>query len=285
MRSYHKLKYLVSALALGTVFTAQAANAADLLIDPPHVPEVVVKQKGGWYLRGDITYDFQDSRGIDYSAGNSQIHIDEQHIELDDVFDLGLGVGYQINEYFRVDATGEYIFETDVHFKTSGNNNCGGGPGTCSSDEKTSYTAFKLMANAYADLGHYNGFTPYVGVGIGGARVSYDSLATSETSVNTDTQDHGPCPYDAATYAANGNQTTTQNERTTGGADSWRFAWALHAGTSYDLTHNLKLDLGYTYSRIEAGDMFKWDNGTGVRGHDKGIDSHVIKAGLRYQIW
>ena len=42
MRSYHKLKYLVSALALGTVFTAQAANAADLLIDTPHVPEVVV---------------------------------------------------------------------------------------------------------------------------------------------------------------------------------------------------------------------------------------------------
>ena len=217
MRSYHKLKYLVSAIALGTVFTAPAANAADLLIDPPHVPEVVVQQKGGWYLRGDITYDFQDHKGVDYSAGNSQIHIGNVHA--DDAFDLGIGIGYQINETFRVDATGEYVFETDVHFNTSGNNNCGGGPGTCASEEKTSYTAFKLMANAYADLGNFNGFTPYVGVGIGGARVSYDSLATSETCVNTDTQNHGPCPYDAANYAANGNHScinhTTKTRITT----------------------------------------------------------------------
>ena len=57
------------------------------------------------------------------------------------------------------------------------------------------------------------------------------------------------------------------------------------AGFSYDLTYNTKLDLGYTYSRIEGGDMFQWLDRSGTQGYDTGFDSHVVRAGLRYQIW
>ncbi len=39
--------------------------------------------------------------------------------------------------------------------------------------EKATVSTLKLMANAYVDLGHFNGLTPYVGAGIGGAYVTY----------------------------------------------------------------------------------------------------------------
>ena len=89
--------------------------------------------------------------------------------------------------------------------------------------------AWLLLANAYADLGTYYGFTPYVGAGIGGAHVKWDDLHNTI----------GPV--------------TTVHE----GAENWRFAWALMAGTAYCLTDNLKLDVGYRFSHINGGRMFE----------------------------
>ena len=66
---------------------------------------------------------------------------------------------------------------------------------------------------------------------------------------------------------------------------SWRFAWALHTGFSYDIAHNTKLDIGYSFNRIEGGGMWQWANVGGTQGYDGGFDTHTIRAGLRYQIW
>jgi opacity protein-like surface antigen len=72
---------------------------------------------------------------------------------------------------------------------------------------------------------------------------------------------------------------------------STRVTFALMAGTSYDLTKNLKLDVGYRYSRIKGGDMFGFDSGTaalgatGVQGSHGDLSTHQVKAGLRYEIW
>ena len=79
-----------------------------------------------------------------------------------------------------------------------------------------------------------------------------------------------------------------------GGQSEWRFAWAVHAGASYDFRCDLKVDAGYTYTRIEGGSMF----GTGVGapgssapgvaaggdGFDGGIDIHEGRVGLRYYL-
>ena len=47
---------------------------------------------------------------------------------------------------------------------------------------------------------------------------------------------------------------------------------------------DLKLDVGYSYSRI-AGGVVDYDSTTGARSVDKGFTDHVIHAGLRYQLW
>ena len=59
------------------------------------------------------------------------------------------------------------------------------------------------------------------------------------------------------------------------------------AGTSYCLTDNLKLDVGYRFSHINGGRMFEYgavgaDFGAGP-GFDDGFNVHEARAGLRYQ--
>jgi len=285
MGSTYKLTSIVPAAMLAAAVAAPgAANAADLLIDPPVVeaPEVVTKAAGGWYLRGDITYDQHDTDNPMYST--SQTEVTFTSADLDDSFDLSLGIGYQINENFRVDLTGEYVFESNFRGSTAGFCDAAAlaaGDLNCTSVDTSSFTAFKLLANAYVDLGNYNGFTPYIGAGIGGAHVTWNNL----TNASTCTQSAGigtACPTTGDYTGTAASSTATYVH---GGAESWRFAWAAHLGFSYDVSHNTKIDLGYTYSRIEGGDMFKWLDGSGTQGYDKGIDSHVFRAGVRYSFW
>jgi len=229
-----------------------AAGVGDPLIEAPmevYVPPSV----SGWYIRGDIGYIWPDFGGADYilygPATGQRGKFDEG--ELKGALSLGAGIGYQINDYFRVDLTGDYFFESDFEGSTSGY--CLDGV-PCSSNDRSSMQAFMLLANAYVDLGTYMGFTPYVGAGIGGANVKWDTL------VNTDLN---------GTFYHEGNS-------------EWRFAYAAMAGVSYCLTGNTKLDLGYRYSHIQGGDMFGFAVGAGP-GFDDGFDIHEIRGGLRYQ--
>ncbi len=274
-----------AALFAAAVLVPGMANAADLLIDPPvvQVPEVETQAAGGWYLRGDITYDMHSMDNPMFSVpGGTEVSFTSA--DLDDSFDLGLGIGYQINENFRVDLTGEYVFSADFNGSTAGFCDAAAlaaGDLNCTSVDTSTYTAFKLLANAYIDLGNYNGFTPYVGAGIGGAYVTWDSLTNNTTCVQS-VAIGTACPTAGGFTGTVATSTSTDIH---GGTESWRFAWALHTGFSYDMTSNMKLDLGYTYSAISGGDMFRWLDNSGTQGYDKGIDSHIFRAGVRYQIW
>ena len=70
-------------------------------------------------------------------------------------------------------------------------------------------------------------------------------------------------PMSAPVSAARTSTGTTSTTRSpasppcTKAPTNWRFAWALMAGTSYCLTDNLKLDVGYRYSHINGGRMFE----------------------------
>ena len=81
---------------------------------------------------------------------------------------FGLGVGYQFNNWFRADVTGEYrgnsqFFGTDRITFT-------GGVGT--DTYHGSKSEWVVLANAYVDLGTWWCMTPFIGAGVGGARVS-----------------------------------------------------------------------------------------------------------------
>jgi opacity protein-like surface antigen len=247
------MKKIVAFASAALAFGAQA-NAADLY-QPEPAPQVVeqpvVAAANGWYLRGDVSYDIMDMKGAHYYQGSNSLVNDFDKAELDNTGNLGVGIGYQVNDYFRVDKTFDYMFSTKFRGSTSGV--CGGG-GRCTSHDVSNFSAYSLMANAYIDIYKWGMFTPYVGFGLGGTYVQWDKLKN--------TNDDG----------------TTIHK----GKESWRFTYALMAGTSVDINCQFKADLGYRYRHVAGGDMFGYKLNGGP-GSDKGFDIHEFRSGIRYQ--
>ncbi|PSJ60448.1 porin family protein [Mesorhizobium soli] len=227
---------------------AAPAFAADIVEPVPVVEPAPVYQAqefGGWYIRGDLDYHKPDFRGADYiTYGTPPGTKSFDSGDLRGAFSLGGGVGYQMTSYLRTDLTVDYWFKS----KFTGHTSCD----NCASTDTSKMSALLLLANAYVDLGTWNGFTPYVGAGIGGARVKWDDL---HNVIDSDDTIHK-------------------------GTSNWRFAYALMAGASYCLTNNLAFDAGYRFSHINGGRMFQF-NGAGP-GFDKGFNTHEVRGGLRY---
>lgn len=254
---------------LAILLTGTSATAADLYQAEPapayvEAPEVQITQASGWYLRGDVGYSFNKLRGAHYYQGGPGGYLaDFETAKIKDSYLVGAGVGYQFNNYFRSDLTFDYMGKSDFRGSTSGF--CGGGPQgnqtRCVSTDLSSLRAYTLMANAYVDLGTYGRITPYVGGGVGASYVKWDKLRNTS------------CAIDGSGYC----DRSTEH----GGKGKWRFAYALMAGASVDVTCNLKADIGYRFRQINKGDMFGFANGGGP-GRDKGLYSHEVRVGGRY---
>ncbi|WP_188907196.1 outer membrane protein [Aureimonas endophytica] len=265
-------------LALLAAGLPASARAADILDQPIESPSYVPVEIGSsWYLRGDVAYDFE--RDIDTKFTNSYqdgfgatIGRDGSlgGASLDANAAYSAGFGYQVTDFLRGDLTAHY-WQTDLSLSGSGLSDsacptalaagyaCSGGD----SEVKT----WEVMANAYLDLGTFVGVTPYVGAGVGAARVKYD-LSLPATCLT-------------GTSCGAGFDVAMKN-----GEDDWRFAFALMGGASYDLTPNLKLDVGYRYVNIDSGEIGKVTAGGGTATlKDDGFDRHTIQAGLRYSLF
>jgi opacity protein-like surface antigen len=246
---------------------AAPAMAADLY-EPPVVepPPVVYQAPSAWYIRGDIDYHWTDFRGATYTTYGAEICDDGcgpvaipvpgsksfDSGDLKGAMSLGAGVGYQINDYFRTDLTGDYWFDSDFEGSTSDD--------VFTSKDTSSYSAFVLLANAYVDIGTWNRITPYVGAGIGGAYVDWGDLKNTIDGVTT----------------------------THSGNSDWRFAYALMAGASYCINQNWSFDAGYRFTHIQGGQMFDYadapDGSPGAGpGYDDGFNVNEVRGGLRYQ--
>ncbi|WP_420961285.1 outer membrane protein [Brucella sp. IR073] len=250
----HQFKNIIAGAvmlaAAGFSHSALAADLAPPMPEAPAIPEVVPPAVGGWYLRGDIGYSWSKFRETTYDVPNNGCGTCGAFVEksldgdLKGSFLAGGGIGYQVTDYFRTDLTADYMFRSKFE-----GGSCS--PAGCS-DDRSKLSALSILANAYVDLGNFNGFTPYVGAGIGGTRVKWDDLV-----------DH-------------------KNGTTQEGAANWRFTYALMAGVAFDLTQNLKLDAGYRYRHVNGGKMF--DGGQWIGdGHDDGLNIHDVRVGLRYQ--
>jgi opacity protein-like surface antigen len=238
------------------------ALAADLYVpeQPVSAPPAVepVAAANGWYLRGDVSYDIMDLRGAEYFRGsNGDLH-GFRKADLNNTGNLGLGVGYQVNDYFRVDTTFDYMFKSDFRGSTTGG--CGAS-NNCLSRDTSGMTAYGLMANAYVDIGHYGMLTPYLGAGLGGNYVKWDKLKNVSCNRN--------------------NPNDCDDEVFHKGKGSWRFTYALMLGTAVDINCKLKADVGYRYRHVAGGDMFGYKLNGGP-GYDKGLNIHEARAGLRY---
>jgi opacity protein-like surface antigen len=247
-----RLKALTLASA-AVLALASSAFAADLLPPPPNLeplPPAPVADFSGWYLRGDIgmavnasaiglitTPDPIAAGGYaDANEGYSGTSLSSS--ELADV-----GVGYQFNRWLRGDITVEY--RDGGHFQSLYSLNIPSANTQYANFYRADVSSFIGLANVYADIGTWYGLTPYVGGGIGMSRNTLYGM--------TDTgQSYGPgFGGPSGGYFGNGS--------------SSHFAWALMAGLDFNVTPNLKLELGYRYldyGRIASG-ASNCLNGTG----------------------
>lgn len=261
------------AATAGLLATSGLAGAADLypvygqMIAAPELTPVEIGN--GWYLRGDVSYDLEtEFDGSMTGIAPTLPAYDLDDLRLENGYSGGIGIGYRLNDFLRVDATARYG-KSDLGAEASfGEIDCQGF--RCSITDAGETTSYDLMANAYLDLGTFAGLTPYVGAGAGAYRLEFEG-AGFDCEPRTG---YFNCPGPVAS-----------------GTDSWRFAYALSAGIAYDLTRSLKLDIGYRYLNVDGGEAYTV-NSTSAAGdlrnftfEDDGFDRHTIQAGLRYSLW
>ena len=244
---------------------SSAAFAADMAIaPPPYAP--VVEDFGGWYLRGDIGFSNQRVDRLNNVLDRNNTS-SVQNLNFNTAGIFGLGVGYKFNNWFRADVTGEYrgnsqFFGTDQIAYV-------GGVGT------DTYHATKqewvVLGNAYVDLGTWWCITPFIGAGVGGARVAINGFTDQGIALNGG---FGP----ALPGLAFGDNFS-----------KWNFAWAVHAGLAYRVTPNFTVELAYRYLDMGdgmTGDLRAFDGTNNINNPMtfKNITSHDLKLGVRWDL-
>ena len=253
----------ISALIGAALFFLPTAGAlaADIpdMPPPPHF-------SGNWYLKGHIGMAAQHFGGLDhptFATATAFQWLDSGHFGAVPIF--GVGVGWRHSEHLRFDLTGEYRGKSDFSALDSFDN--GGTINTNSYSGKKS--ELTVLANAYWDIGTWHNVTPYIGAGIG---VSYNSIYDF-TDINA--------------IAGGGGWAPTGHKLS--------LAWAVHAGASMQVSDNLALELGYSFTHLgdaQTGPFQNFDPtvgcaavpGTCVPMNFRGIYSHDVKLGLRWAL-
>src|SRR5438132_7618526 len=245
---------------------SQAAFAADMAIAPPpaYAPAPVVEDFGGWYLRGDIGFSNQRvDRLNNLLDRNNTSSVQTLNFNTAGIF--GVGVGYKVNNWFRADVTGEY--RGNSQFFGTDRITYPGGVGT------DTYHATKnewvVLANAYVDLGTWWCITPFIGAGVGGARVGINGFTDQSIANN------GAGALPGLAFGDN--------------VSKWNLAWAVHAGLAYKVTPNFTVELAYRYLDMGdglTGDLRTFDGINNVNNPMtfKSITSHDLKLGVRWNL-
>jgi opacity protein-like surface antigen len=258
------VKVLIAAGAASLL--SQAAFGADLAIAPsPYYAPPPIQDFGGWYLRGDVgmtnsSATLFNNNYATVPAGGLQ--------QLGEGFtggtSWGLGIGYQFNNWFRADITGEYrsrVGFTGTDIATF--------PGAVFSDVyQGGYTSWVGLVNVYADLGTWWCITPFVGAGVGAANIQTSGLQDSGSNLT------GGVLSGGASYFANGASTTN-------------LAWAVHAGLAYHVNRNFTVELAYRYLDMGTanhgfGTSFDGSNAGPSSFQFRDITSQDLRLGVRW---
>ena len=204
----------ISLVAMVAFLGAGAARAADLAIPPPPPPQPCCNN---WYLRSFVGVGLNNT-DLEFKqnpANSSNFSFDTHSI--DDSAFIGGGVGYNWNNWLRLEFTGEYRSKARVY--AFGHYTTGGGTFLDTYEGYLSSAVF--LGNAFVDLGTWNCFTPFIGAGVG---VAYNTLSDF-SDVNPSLAGYG--------FGRNPSE--------------FHLAWALYAGMSYEVTPNFHIDLTYRY--------------------------------------
>jgi opacity protein-like surface antigen len=271
--------FLVAAGAASLL--SSVAFAADMAIAPPPMySPPPVQEFGGWYLRGDIGFSNQSVGSVRLSnpAAYTGLTSFNQTSAFDTAGTFQVGVGYQVNNWFRADITGEYRGKANFKGTDLITFPWGGGSASGIDNYNASKSELLFLANAYVDLGTWWCVTPFIGAGVGTSRVTISNF--TDTGVNNANFTALGVPVvsgpPVASFAA------AQS------ASQWNFAWAAHAGLSYKVSQNLILELAYSYIDLgtgATGPVRTFDAAThGNVFTFKDITSHDLKLGVRWQL-
>jgi len=220
------VKFLIAAGAASLLSSvAFAADMPSIMPPPPmgYAPPPV-QDFGGWYLRGDIGMTNTQAKLHTnlYDTLPANTAFNQYGHGFDGGLLFGVGVGYQFNNWFRADITGEYRSKVGFHGTDFFTFNPGGSLGDTYHGGHQSWVA---LVNAYADLGTWWCLTPFVGAGVGAATIKTSAFSDVATF---------PGGVGSSSYIADG-------------ATKTNLAWALHAGVAYKVTNNFTVELAYRY--------------------------------------
>jgi opacity protein-like surface antigen len=246
-----------------SVSCATPLRAADLLPTAP-VPELrgtlaLGAEVSGFYLRGDIGFSNQSVERLSNSL-DALGTIEKVNLAFAGAPFAGGGVGYRFNQWFRSDITGEY--RSAAAFTGLERYRDASLPLGYGTDEYTaSKRGLNLLLNGYVDIGNWYGLKPFVGAGVGAARITLENFKDA----NVVTQ--------GLAYAKSGSKTN--------------LAWALHAGVGYEVSPSFTVELAYRYLDLGDGRTGTVYNYAGQCGSCeamifKNVDSHDVKLGLRW---
>jgi opacity protein-like surface antigen len=295
--------------ALLGAFVAPAAMAADMPFLSEPAPEPVNQQPlefgSGWYLRGDVGYSNMALPEVFADFANS--------LGRTGAVTGGVGAGYQYNNWLRTDFTiDRSVFQpqrtgaqtwcpygTALYYPSNDPTNAGKPLGylydpnqTCTPLLKSTFNRTSFLANAYVDLGNWWGLTPYVGAGLG---LSYLQMSGSDVWYNSATgaiwtADLGQNGIPLAWFPHNSTTPvptpypfpwgTTVSHANYSQKKTWKFAWNVMAGVSYDISQNLKIDVHYRL--LDAGSYTSFPTSiTGAGGGTKDLISQEVRVGVR----
>ncbi|MGC2809238.1 MAG: outer membrane beta-barrel protein [Bradyrhizobium sp.] len=264
------VKFLIAAGAASLL--SSAAFAADMpIMPPPDYAPPPIADFGGWYLRGDIGFSNQHVDRLNNVLDVNSLTSD-QRLGFDTGGIFGLGAGYTFNNWFRADVTAQYRGNTNFHGLDVITFNNGGTIGNGADTYTATKSEWLFLANAYADLGTWWCITPFVGVGVGTARVQIANF-TDQGVGSLFPPGSGVGPSTAFADSAS----------------RWNFAWALHADLAYNVSPNLTIELAYSYVNMGdgiTGDLKAFDGTNNIVNPMtfKNITSQDLTLGVRWQL-
>jgi opacity protein-like surface antigen len=277
---------LTAALLTGVSLPAVAADLPPMPLPPIEQAPPILFESNGWYLRGDVgvgAYDSGDWSQAPLDNGSTILSNEMYSTTVGDGAIIGFGVGYQFNPWFRTDATLEYRAGVAASGYLRQHTQFGSEDGVLDFYGDNLYNGGRLrsivgLLNVYVDMGTWAGVTPFVGVGLGFASNSlsgFTDKGVSETWLEGE-------PYDG---------TSPTFTSSVGSGSTTNLAWALHAGLSYTVNPNLKLELSYRYLNLgeaESGNVYIYKPGdhlsseVGAPIYINDLTAQDIRLGMRW---
>ena len=230
-----------------------------------------------FYVRGDLGIGQHSFGGFSQEelTNNAGSFISQS---IGDTVIIGAGIGVQLNQRFRLDLTGEYRSTAQIKGLDNVKAEITGPDGTLQANTlyQGNLASYVGLLNGYVDLFNWRGFTPYVGAGVGFAHHQATGFTTASSATFID--------------AATGAQTVQLSTGTARPHSQTNFAWALMAGTSYDLSASAKLDIGYRYINLGSGissatgliDCTCGTTGQPLKISD--LEAHEFRVGIRWSL-